>query len=915
MAYKALYRTYRPQFFREVVGQDVVVKTLQNAISNKKISHAYLFSGPRGTGKTTIARIFAKALNCENPVLLEPCNKCNSCNEISDVISPDVIEIDAASNNGVDEIRDIRDKVRFLPAGAKHKIYIIDEVHMLSTGAFNALLKTLEEPPLHVIFILATTEPHKLPATIISRCQRFDFKSLSVLEISKKLRLVCADQEVEITEEAINGISEAAEGGLRDALSILDQAISYSDGDVTIEEVNLVTGNLNFDNLIELGYAFYNKNSNLALEIIDSLINAGKDVSKLTNSILEFYRDMLLYKSVTTPVYSKYIFEKERFKSLAEVVTLEYIFYFVDVLSDVQAKMKYSQSPRIYLEVAIIKMINTSSEDLNLIEKVNLLEEKVNNINTVANPEGGIINNEKIDLIEMKINRVVSELNKLNLQEVVNRVVELENKPNANNVDNNLVNEIMSIKEELLNLTSSNDKSLSEESLDERLKELVDINSSFEATIDYIKGEISNLKDEIGRFDKSENNKSISNQNIDLDNFNNMLDDMINRIVKLEGTVLNMNFTTPSKGEGFSSFEDSDELIVDLNKRISMLEKQYYDLFSKELSKKMVLTKKKKSDQIALFDDNLTPLKDFVVNKEDVDFEHLSAEDDSNNDEESIELNQGMDNSDEDNVEDDNSEEVIISNEEEEIFTEDKIDDDFDEDFEEDIEEKLDEVNELKSKVTENSSLVVRTKEERLFDDERKLMEEEKKKLEIFQKEEPIDKESVSLIDKFSSYNIKVVETILHDSRKVECRNDAKRINQLWMHLVNATKQDLRGTAELLRDGRVAAVGDKELILVYPNAALCNQVMRPKFKNVALKIISDSLNDTYNYMALPEDIWNDKRLEYVSQYQMGVKYPKLTPITNSDLVIIDANNDFKDPAEKVVDKTIDFFGQDLVNIE
>ena len=272
MSYKALYRTYRPQIFKDVTGQEVVVKTLQNAIKNNKISHAYLFCGPRGTGKTSIARIFAKALNCTNLNVNEPCDECISCKEISQGINPDVIEIDAASNNGVDEIRDIREKVKYLPSGSKYKIYIIDEVHMLSGGAFNALLKTLEEPPKHVVFILATTEPQKLPATIVSRCQRYEFKSLGVEEISERLKQICDLEDVTITEEALNSISESAEGAMRDALSILDQAISYGNKNIQIDDINGVTGSLSFDKVIGLGNAIENKNIHNTLEIIHELL-------------------------------------------------------------------------------------------------------------------------------------------------------------------------------------------------------------------------------------------------------------------------------------------------------------------------------------------------------------------------------------------------------------------------------------------------------------------------------------------------------------------------------------------------------------------------------------------------------------------------------------------------------------------
>ena len=251
MAYQALYRKWRPQKFEDMVGQTAVTKTLKNAIIHHKTSHAYLFTGPRGTGKTSAAKIFAKAINCLNPKDGEPCNDCLLCKGITEGTIGDVIEIDAASNNGVEEIRDIRDKARYAPTQATYKVYIIDEVHMLSTGAFNALLKTLEEPPKNVIFILATTEPHKIPATIISRTQRFDFRRITNDEIIQRLRYILEQEEITYEEEALSVIARCANGGMRDALSLLDQVISFSDDKVSFEQAIQVSGSLTDDLMIE----------------------------------------------------------------------------------------------------------------------------------------------------------------------------------------------------------------------------------------------------------------------------------------------------------------------------------------------------------------------------------------------------------------------------------------------------------------------------------------------------------------------------------------------------------------------------------------------------------------------------------------------------------------------------------------
>ena len=296
MAYQALYRKWRPQKFEDMVGQTAVTKTLKNAIIHHKTSHAYLFTGPRGTGKTSAAKIFAKAINCLNPKDGEPCNDCLLCKGITEGTIGDVIEIDAASNNGVEEIRDIRDKARYAPTQATYKVYIIDEVHMLSTGAFNALLKTLEEPPKNVIFILATTEPHKIPATIISRTQRFDFRRITNDEIIQRLRYILEQEEIAYEEEALSVIARCANGGMRDALSLLDQVISFSDDKVSFEQAIQVSGSLTDDLIIEFVRLLTQQQAQAALLQLQDLLLLGKEASRLIEEWLEFSRDLLVAK-------------------------------------------------------------------------------------------------------------------------------------------------------------------------------------------------------------------------------------------------------------------------------------------------------------------------------------------------------------------------------------------------------------------------------------------------------------------------------------------------------------------------------------------------------------------------------------------------------------------------------------------
>jgi DNA polymerase-3 subunit gamma/tau len=357
VAYQALYRVWRPQTFIDVVGQEHVTTTLQNALLQQKISHAYLFSGPRGTGKTSAAKILAKAVNCERAPVAEPCNECAACRGITDGTIPDVLEFDAASNSRVEEMRDVLDKVRFAPTVVKYKVYIIDEVHMLSISAFNALLKTLEEPPKHVIFILATTEPHKIPLTIISRCQRFDFRRITAQAIVNRMKLIVDETGVDCDESALKLIARAAEGGMRDALSLLDQAISFSQDRVTAEDALTVTGSVSQEFLNKLANAFQAKDVASGLEALGELLFHGKDPTRFIEDFIFFYRDMLLYKTAPNLEESiERVMLDDNFRKIAEAIPTEQIYQLIELLNKTQQDMRWTNHPRIFLEVAIVKL-------------------------------------------------------------------------------------------------------------------------------------------------------------------------------------------------------------------------------------------------------------------------------------------------------------------------------------------------------------------------------------------------------------------------------------------------------------------------------------------------------------------------------------------------------------------------------
>jgi DNA polymerase-3 subunit gamma/tau len=363
--YTALYRKWRPKSFDDVYGQDQVTITLKNEILNNKISHAYLFCGTRGTGKTTSAKLLAKAVNCKNPDGYNPCNACESCISINQGNSIDVFEIDAASNRGIDDIRNLREAIKFTPTLGKYKVYIIDEVHMLTNEAFNALLKTLEEPPDYVLFILATTEPHKLPATILSRCQRFDFKRISIDNIIKRIDFICEKEALNIHESAVRLIARNSDGAMRDALSILDQCSVLGSEKITYDEVLEVLGIVNDEFILGIGEAVLMGNAAKAMVLINDLAAGGKDINQFIRDLTLHFRNLLMTKVVdkVEEVIDMTLEGIETLKRYAQSSSKENIIRCINTLSELESEAKWSSYPRTLLEVAMLKMCNAINDN------------------------------------------------------------------------------------------------------------------------------------------------------------------------------------------------------------------------------------------------------------------------------------------------------------------------------------------------------------------------------------------------------------------------------------------------------------------------------------------------------------------------------------------------------------------------
>lgn len=421
MEYTALYRKFRPLKFEDMVGQEHITKTLKNQIMAGRVGHAYLLNGGRGTGKTTTAKILARAVNCLNPQNGEPCNECEICKAALAGSLTDIVEMDAASNNSVDDIRAIRDEVNFLPTLAKYRVYIIDEVHMLSAGAFNALLKTLEEPPAHVKFILATTEPQKLPATILSRCQRFDFKKISNEDISKRLKYVCDESRIEITKEALNIISVLAEGAMRDALSILERCLQEGNEKIDEDLVKDLVGIPKLNFISKILEAIIENDIETTIKTVEEIMAQGKDLNNLLWELIKYTKDILVWKTTgKLDIYSKE--ELKQISEISEKVSKEKLLKIIYTLSELENDMKWSSQKSVLFEVAMIKLCqpieesgSQSLEDLN--NRMLKLEKQVSEGN-LATPKNAVQNTEKTPKEEKKKVTEKIDLKKLNISKL-----------------------------------------------------------------------------------------------------------------------------------------------------------------------------------------------------------------------------------------------------------------------------------------------------------------------------------------------------------------------------------------------------------------------------------------------------------------------------------------------------------------
>lgn len=453
--YIPLYRKYRPQAIEQIVGQEHIKKALANAIKMDRISHAYLFTGPRGTGKTSTARIFAKSLNCEKGPTISPCNECENCKNITNSIPIDVIEIDAASNRSVNDADEIIQKVALAPVQSRYKIYIIDEVHMLTNQAFNALLKTLEEPPKNVIFILATTEVHKVLDTIKSRCQRFDFKRITTDDIAKHLRYISDKESINITDDALAYIAQNSAGGMRDSIALLDQlsVLNSTDDEIKVDDINRLLGRLSFDSLTSLFSAIVHSNQNEALQVLNNIYNQGNEPAQILSNLLEYLRNTLILKSIGNSAVTGVIqLNEEQINMVAEKISTIEVYQLVSLIDKCAAyikELKLTANPKLWLDVAILDMANlvenTKLEDLQ--KRISALESgntsRLVNVSSYNTPPAPVLKpevkkpvavNQRIDNVEQSVSRSVKSVASTSEEDVLNQPVPMSKPASSNNL-------------------------------------------------------------------------------------------------------------------------------------------------------------------------------------------------------------------------------------------------------------------------------------------------------------------------------------------------------------------------------------------------------------------------------------------------------------------------------------------------
>lgn len=912
MAYVALYRTYRPKNFGEVIGQKHIIKTLKNAVAENKTSHAYIFSGLRGIGKTTIARILARAVNCENPIDGEPCNQCKNCLAILNDETTDIVELDAASNNGVDEMREILEKVNFLPSVLRKKVYIIDEAHMLSTAAFNALLKTLEEPPLHVMFILATTEPHKIPQTILSRCQRFDFKQLSVEEISKEINLICEKENIKIENDAVVAIAESAEGGMRDALSILDQASVYSNDTITVEDVDCVTGRISNYKLIDLVKNLKEKNAAEAIKIVGDLINSGKEVSRIVSGTIQFCRDILLYKNDIDTKNSKNIYKSDSFKELVNELSESELFYYIDVLVDIQNKIRFTNSQKIYFEVGLLKIVNSAEEDIDILGRIHKLETTAiekNGLSTYV-PNGEIEN--RLNNIDNKIRKVTSDLEKADLdnfkEKIESKMEMIEDVASKGaTIDTDISQKFDSIEDKIRLLSIDTKGAHADEikALSEKLLELENkitsqpINNETlngektqenKAELEEIKKKIADLEDFV-----LSSGTSPKNENSD--------EEIKNRILEIEKR---LNDVTVND---IKSNNTPSENILELSKYFE-LRLQSIEDFSEKLAHEI-------SNLALKFKETYITNEEF--NKEIAELKENYAV-----------LVQTIHNVKEQNVTSDSIQDVLVLKEKVELLVQ-QIENVKEKTF--NFDSALAELKENKQSVAalesiqnkdlnelKNEFVVIRGQIEDLttkMATKEVVVDMPKEPIATNPEPKIIETNKTKTVKTVKNvYDIRIVERILQDSWGIECREEKIRLINSWKKLEDKVGYVLAPVAKILHDGKLAANGKTDLLIVYPSATICNHLMEPKNYNDAKQVIRITFGKDYEFLALPENTWQEKRAEYIGQHSIGIKQPRLTPINNPELnVVIPNYEDTEQKQKRPLQQAKAFFGGDVVEEE